>query len=261
MTGIATGAANRQSSLRVALVTGAARRIGAAICRALHQHGYNIAIHYGKSAEDALLLGAELNHLRADSAAVFQADLNSIAAINALAAAVTARWDRLDALINNASSYYPTPLADVGEEDWNNLMGSNLKGPFFLSRAVARELQKRGGVILNMADINGRSPPKGYPLYAIAKAGNIMLTKVLARELAPQVRVNGIAPGSILWAEGAAEMDEASRQKLLAKIPLQRSGTIEDITALTVLLVTRPGYITGQVITVDGGLGLVGGYD
>lgn len=112
-----------------------------------------------------------------------------------------------------------------------------------------------------MADINGRSPPKGYPVYAIAKAGNIMLTKTLARELAPTVRVNGIAPGSILWAEGAAEMDDASRQKLLAKIPLQRTGTLEDISALAVLLVTNPGYMTGQVITVDGGLSLVGGYD
>lgn len=245
----------------VALVTGAARRIGAALCRALHARGCNVAIHYGHSATEAQQLGAELNGLRADSAAVFQADLNSIAAIDSLAATVTARWGRLDALINNASSYYPTPLADVAEADWNNLLGSNLKGPLFLSRALAAELQKRGGVILNMADINGRSPPTGYPLYAIAKAGNIMLTKTLARELAPRVRVNGIAPGSILWAEGAATMDEASRQLLLEKIPLQRPGTLDDITALALLLVTNPGYMTGQVIAVDGGLSLAGGYD
>ncbi|KJS08648.1 MAG: hypothetical protein VR73_04640 [Gammaproteobacteria bacterium BRH_c0] len=245
----------------VALVTGAARRIGAALCRALHARGYNVAIHYGHSATEAQQLCAELNSLRADSAAVFQADLNSIAAIDDLAATVTARWGRVDALLNNASSYYPTPLDNVSEEDWNNLLGSNLKGPLFLSRALAAELQKNGGVILNMADINGRSPPKGYPLYAIAKAGNIMLTKTLARELAPKVRVNGIAPGSILWAEGAATMDEASRQQLLEKIPLQRSSTVEDITALALLLVTNPGYMTGQVIAVDGGLGLAGGYD
>ena len=242
----------------VALVTGATKRIGAAIARTLHQRGYDIAIHFGTSAAEAEALAAEFSGARPASAATFQADLCSIDAVQALAQAVVNHWRRVDALVNNASTFYPTPLGAATGTAWDDLVGSNLKGPFFLAQALAEELKKSRGAVVNIADINARYPLADYPIYSIAKGGLVMLTKVLARELAPWVHVNGVAPGSILWPEGKAEMSEEAKAKTLAKIPLQRVGTPEDIAALTAFLVATPGYITGQVIAVDGGINLGG---
>ncbi|MCK9563572.1 MAG: pteridine reductase [Bacteroidales bacterium] len=243
------------------LITGAAHRLGAATARALHSRGCNLIIHYGRSATAAGALATELNGYRAGSAVTVAADLSDDAAIAALAKRALEPWGRLDCLINNASSFYPTPLAEATPRQWDELMSSNLRAPFFLSRALAPALLDSAGTIVNLADINGRQPMPGYPVYNIAKAGNIMLTKTLARELAPRVRVNGIAPGAILWPEGDAGFNADTRQRLLAKIPLGRMGTADEIAALAVLLALEPGYLSGQVIAVDGGLGLAGGYD
>lgn len=245
----------------VILITGAAHRLGAATARALHNRGCNVIIHYGRSAAAAEALAAELNDCRRDSALTVAADLSNDSAIATLASRTLEPWGRLDSLINNASSFYPTPLAQVTSHHWDELLSSNLRAPFFLSRALAPALVESAGTIVNFADINGRQPLPGYPVYNIAKAGNIMLTKTLARELAPRVRVNGIAPGAILWPEGDDQFGEFARQQLLAKIPLGRMGSAAEIAALATLLALSPGYLSGQVITMDGGLSLAGGYD
>lgn len=242
---------------RVALVTGGARRIGAATCRALHRRGFAILIHYHHSAHEANRLARELNRSRPDSARALQADLASVDATEQLASAALAPWGRLDTLVNNASMFYPTPLDQASESQWEDLMGSNLKGPFFLARALAPALTASGGTIINMADINARRPLKGFAIYCMAKAANLMLTKTLALELAPAVRVNGIAPGSVLWPEGAASLDDEGKAAILARTPLQRTGSVDDIAALVLMLATEPGYLTGQVIAVDGGASLV----
>lgn len=241
---------------RVALVTGGARRIGAATCRALHQRGFAVLIHYHHSAEEANRLAGELNRSRPDSARTLQADLASVDKTEQLASAALAAWGRLDTLVNNASTYYPTPLAQASEAQWEDLMGSNLKGPFFLARSLAPALTASGGTLINIADINARRPLKGFPIYCMAKAANLMLTKSLALELAPAVRVNGIAPGSVLWPEGAASLDEEGKAETLARVPLQRTGSVDDIVAVVLMLATESGYLTGQVITVDGGASL-----
>ena len=240
----------------VVLITGGARRLGAAMAMAFHQQGFRLAIHYHQSRHDATQLAATLPGSKA-----FQADLAVNTEIEHMVQSLKAHFGRLDVLINNASTYFPTPLDEVTEGDWHKLMASNLTGPFFLSRSLATELAGRGGTIVNMADINGRQPLRGYSVYSLAKAGMIMLTRAMARELAPQVRVNGIAPGSILWPEGDAGMNEEAKQALLERIPLGRCGNPADIAHLALLLATNPGYMTGQVIAVDGGLNLAGGYD
>ena len=253
--------ATESGSGPVALVTGAARRLGAAIASALHDAGHNLVIHYGRSADAARELAATLDQRRPGSAVAIGANLASLPDIERLARGARARWGRIDCLVNNASAFYPTPLAEVTEGQWDDLLASNLKGPFFLSRALAPDLTAAEGTIVNLADINGRIALRRYPAYRIAKAGTLMLTRVLARELAPAVRVNGIAPGAILWAEGAAEMGQGARQRLLERIPLGRLGDPSDIAVLAVLLATRPGYLNGQTISLDGGLSLTGGYD
>ncbi len=242
----------------VVLVTGAARRIGATIARHLHAAGYRLALHYGASRREAEDLAHALNHRRPGSAVLFQADLRDLAQVERLAREVTKHFEGVDALVNNASSFHPTPLATSTEALWDELMGSNLKGPFFLSRALAESLRTRRGRIVNITDINARQPLKEYPIYCIAKAGVEMMTRSLALELAPHVQVNGIAPGSIIWPEGDAAMSEADKADLLPNIPLQRNGAPADIAALALHLVRDPGYITGQVIAVDGGLRLRG---
>lgn len=257
----ATTTATEAAGRPVALVTGAARRLGAAIATALHDAGHNLVIHYGRSADAARTLAGALDQRRPGSAIALGANLANLAEVAELAEGARAHWGRIDCLVNNASAFYPTPLAEVTESQWDDLLASNLKGPFFLSRALAADLSAAGGTIVNLADINGRIALKGYPAYSIAKAGTLMLTRVLARELAPAVRVNGIAPGAILWAEGAAEMGEAARRRLLDRIPLGLPGDPADIAALALLLATRPGYLSGQTIAVDGGLSLAGGYD
>ncbi len=236
----------------VALITGAARRIGAAIARGLHQHDYRVAIHYRHSDREARALADDLNDRRLDSAIILKADLDRLTDIESLAEDTLAHWGRLDVLVNNASSFYPTPVGDASAEQWDDLINSNLKAPFFLTQALADELRLRQGCVINITDIHADRPLIKHPIYCAAKAGNAMLTKSLARELAPGVRVNGIAPGAILWPEAADESDDSQRT-LLGKIPLQRKGEAEDIVQTVLFLVGGPSYITGQIIAVDGG--------
>jgi pteridine reductase len=237
----------------VALITGAARRIGAAIARELHSIGFRVLIHCRESLSPAQDLCAQLQSMRADSAAVLSADLADLAQVRQLASDAVNRWGRLDALVNNASAFYPTPLAEADVAQWDDLMASNLKAPFFLCRDLAPALAQTGGAIVNIADIHGLRPLPEHAIYSIAKAGNMMLTRVMARELAPRVRVNGIAPGAILWPENPASADIVTQQKILHSIALGRLGAVEDIARVTRFLLTAATYITGQVIAVDGG--------
>ena len=236
----------------VVLITGAARRIGAAIATQLHGCGYRVIIHYQNSAVDAEKLGAKLNAMRTDSAHSLQANLLDIDSVEQLAKASIAQWGQINALVNNASSFYPTPLPKATNSQWDELIGSNLKGPFFLCQALSEELKKHRGSIVNIADIHAHQPLKDHSIYCIAKAGNKMLTKTLAKEFAPNVRVNGIAPGVILWPENDTQKD-AEQQELLKNIPLQHMGSSDDIARLAEFFITSASYITGQTIAVDGG--------
>lgn len=239
-----------------ALVTGGARRIGAAITRALHQEGYKVFIHCNRSTKEAHELADELNRLRIDSAEVVQADLNSLKQIDELSSRVLRDTGGLDVLINNASSFYPTPLGSVEEHHWNDLINSNLKAPFFLSQQLHGALAERRGVIINLTDIFAERPMPGHSVYCIAKAGNVMLTKSLALELAPKVRVNGIAPGAILWPEDSQGEQKVNIGKL-ASIPLSRLGGTEAITTAIRYLIRDADYVTGQIISIDGGRSLL----
>jgi len=236
---------------RVALVTGAAHRIGAQVARLLHADGADLAVHYRSSAEAARALKAELERCRPDSVRLVQADLLDTAALPALVDEVAAFRGRLDILVNNASSFYPTPLATASEADWNALIGSNLKGPFFLTRAAAGLLREARGSVVNLVDIHAQRPLKDHPIYSIAKAGNAMMVKSLARELGPEVRVNGIAPGAILWPEQGLS-DDAKRE-ILSRTALERPGTSADIARALLFLVRDADYVTGQILAVDGG--------
>lgn len=238
---------------KVVLVTGGAKRVGAAICRGLHAAGATVAIHYRHAESDALALRNELNDKRSNSAAVFQADLLDLNALPTLVQAVIAKFGRLDALVNNASSFYPTSLAEVNQENWHDLIGSNLKAPLFLAQAAADELRHRHGCIVNIADIHAERPLHGYLLYSVAKAGLVALTRGLAVEMSPQVRVNTVAPGPILWPENEAWADEAQRRSIIAHTLLKRAGEPDDIAKTVVFLIQDAPYITGQVISVDGG--------
>lgn len=238
----------------VALVTGGSQRIGAAIVRALHGRGMDVALHYRRSREAASRLAAELNAARADSAALFQADIRDIRQVNHLLEAVVQWQGRLDLLVNNASTFYPTPMGRATEEQWDELLDTNLKAPFFLAQAAAPPLRASQGSIVNLADIHGQQPLKGHPVYSCAKAGNVMLTRSLARELGPEVRVNGIAPGAIMWP--ASGMDDVARQRIINRTALKRQGDATDIAATVVFLALEAPYITGQIIAVDGGRSL-----
>ncbi len=237
----------------VALLTGAARRIGATTARTLHAAGYRVVIHYRSSRQDAEMLCDELNTRRPESAVALQADLGQVKEIEQLAQNALKQWGRIDALINNASSFYPTPVGKANEDQWNDLMGSNLKAPFFLAQALAAPLRKTRGAIITIADIHADRPLKNHPIYCAAKAGNVMLTKSLARELAPEVRVNGISPGAILWPEQEAALDDNSKADILDRVPLKRPGESRDIADTILFLLTKAPYITGQIIAVDGG--------
>jgi pteridine reductase len=236
---------------KIALVTGAARRVGAAIVHRLHAAGARVAIHYRDSASEAGNLTAALNERRADSAQSFQADLNNHDDLTSLVNAVTAWAGRLDILINNASSFYATPLGSITEAQWDDLIGSNLKAPLFLAQAAAPQLRSAGGVIVNIVDIHAQRPLRDHAVYGAAKAGLGMLTRSLAKDLAPEVRVNGVAPGAILWPEDG--ITEATMQSILRQIPLGRSGEPDDIARCVLYLVRDAGYVTGQIIFVDGG--------
>jgi len=242
---------------KVALITGGARRVGAEIARTLHAHGMNLVIHYRSSKEDAHALQVELEKHRPKSVALARGDLLKVAQLPAIIEEAAAAFGRLDALVNNASSFYPTPVGAATEEQWEDLIGTNLKAPFFLAQAAAPHLKKTHGCIVNITDIHAERPIKHYPVYSAAKAGLVMLTKSLARELAPEVRVNAIAPGTILWPEGEAEVSEAQKQEMLTRIPLRRSGSPDDIARTTLFLIRDADYINGQVIAVDGGRTIV----
>ncbi|MGO8755444.1 MAG: pteridine reductase [Gallionellaceae bacterium] len=238
---------------KVVLVTGGAKRVGAAICRRMHAAGAQIALHYRSSEQEALALKKELNKLRPKSAAVFQADLLDPKALPKLVHKVITEFGRLDALVNNASSFYATPLADVDEQQWHDLLGTNLRAPLFLAQAVAAELRRSHGAIVNIADIHAERPMHGHLLYSVAKAGLVALTKGLAQELAPQVRVNAVAPGVIVWPEATEWADEEQRRKIVAHTLLKREGQPDDIARTVKFLLSDAPYITGQVIAVDGG--------
>jgi len=245
------------TTTKVALVTGAAKRIGAEIARQLHKEHFNVVIHYHQSEKAAKELANELNEERENSALCIAADLNNLAQIHHLAEQAQLQWQRIDLLVNNASSFYPTAIGETSDEDWNQLINSNLKAPFFLAQALAKKLSEHHGCIINIADIYADKPLKKHSVYSIAKAGNVMLTKTLAQELAPLVRVNGIAPGAILWPDDNHKKQEDrlsddNKEKMLAKIPLQQRGQAQDI-ARTILFLTQSPYITGQILTVDGG--------
>jgi pteridine reductase len=236
---------------KVILVTGAARRIGAAIVTCLHENGARVAIHYRGSADDAEILAARLNKLRASSAATFQADLLDTASLPSLVDAVVDWGGQLDGLVNNASSFYPTPIGGITEQQWDDLVGSNLKAPLFLSQAAAKYLSDSGGAIVNIVDIHAQRPLRNHAVYGSAKAGLAMLTRALAKDLAPHVRVNGVSPGAILWPENG--MTKGVQQSILEQIPLERPGDPEEIAGCVLYLLRDASYVSGQIIAVDGG--------
>jgi pteridine reductase len=238
---------------KVVLVTGGAKRVGAAICRRLHAAGARLAVHYRGSAPEAQALQNELNELRPESAAVFQADLLDLNALPQLVEQVIKKFGQLDALVNNASSFYATPLTNINEKQWHDLLGTNLKAPLFLAQAAASELRRRHGCIVNIVDIHAERPMHGHLLYSVAKAGLAALSRGLAQEMAPQVRVNAIAPGVIMWPEGTAWVDEELRRKIVAHTLLKREGEPDDIARTVAFLIQDAPYITGQTIAVDGG--------
>lgn len=242
---------------KTAVITGAARRIGKAIARLLHSQQWNIVIHYHQSEQEAYELFNEFNNIRSDSAFLHRAQLNDVKEIKNFANIVNQKWGNISALINNASSFYPTPLTEANEEQWFDLMSSNLKAPFFLSQQFSHALREQQGNIINIIDIHALKPKMNYSIYCTAKAGLWFMTKALAQELAPEIRVNGVAPGAILWAEGINTPNEEQKSKTLNQIPLHRSGEPNDI-AETVLFLINQHYITGQIIPVDGGRSING---
>jgi pteridine reductase len=238
---------------RWALVTGAAKRIGAVIASTLHEAGANVAIHYNRSADEAEQLAANLNGRRPKSAFTVAADMLDIASVEQMARDVLERSgsDKLDVLVNNASNFYPTPLGTVTPEQWHDLVGSNLKAPLFLSQALLPALRNARGVIINIVDVHSQRPLRDHPVYGAAKAGLAMLTRSLAKDLGPHIRVNGVSPGAILWPDEG--MSDALRAGIIKQTALKRSGEPEDIANTVLFLVRDAPYITGQIIAVDGG--------
>jgi pteridine reductase len=234
-----------------ALVTGAGRRLGAAIAEALHGAGYTLALHYRNSSAEAEALCRRLNERRADSARTLQGDLVQTDSLAALVDRAAGFWSGLTTLVNNASGFYPTPFGQVDATQWTDLLASNLTAPFFLSQAAAPYLRVRQGSIVNIVDIHAERMLKDYPVYSIAKAGLVAMTKSLAKELAPRVRVNAVAPGAILWPESNEE--EVDRSAVLERILLGRTGRPEDVARAVVYLAVEAEYVTGQILAVDGG--------
>ena len=244
---------DRDASLtgKTVLITGGARRVGAAIGRALHGAGANLVIHYRKSASEVAELADQLNAARAKSVVTFQADLLDTAKLPALVEFTVRSFGSLDVLVNNASTFYPTKIGAITPAAWDDLMGTNLKVPMFLSQAAAPALKKSGGLILNLVDIHALRPLRHHTLYCAAKAGLHMLTRSLAKELGPEVRVNGISPGPVLWPEN--EGDSATRAKIIQRTILQKMGTPEDIARTALFFASQAPFITGQILAVDGG--------
>ncbi len=239
---------------KCALITGAARRIGATIASRLHEAGASVAIHYRGSAQEATDLRDQLNAKRNNSAETFQADLNDQKNIDSLVQDVLQWSGQLDVLVNNASGFYPTPIGSITTDQWDDLIGSNLKAPLFLSQAAMPALKNSNGCIINIVDIHAQRPLRDHPVYGTAKAGLAMLTRSLAKDLAPEIRVNGISPGAILWPED--EMTEDTKENILNQIPLARQGKPNDIADTVIFLARDAHYITGQIIAVDGGRSL-----
>jgi pteridine reductase len=236
---------------RWALVTGAAKRIGAVIARSLHAAGANVAIHYYKSADAAQALVADLEEARPASAFAVSADVRDVRALERMAREVVERAGRLDVLVNNASNFYPTRLGTITEEQWDDLVGSNLKAPLFLTQALLPALRAARGVIVNIVDVHAQRPLRDHPVYGAAKAGLAMLTRSLAKDLGPDIRVNGVSPGAILWPEEG--MSDALRAGIIKQTALKRAGEPEDVAAAVLFLVRDAPYVTGQIIAVDGG--------
>ncbi len=237
---------------KVVLITGSAKRVGAAIARRLHASGANLILHHHSAKAEANALLAELNAARANSAATVQANLLNAAELPELVRTAVARFGRLDVLVNNASSFHATPLGEIKLSDWDDLLGTNLKAPLFLSQAAAPHLKSAHGCIVNLTDIHADRPLKGYVVYSVAKAGLASLTRSLARELGPEVRVNGVAPGPVLWPEDGS-FDELARQRVISHTLLRRAGEPDDIASAVYYLVAEAPYVTGQIIAVDGG--------
>lgn len=236
---------------KTALITGSAKRVGAVTTQTLHQAGYNVIIHCRLSRQAADALAAKLNLTRPDSAKVIQGDLNNETIYNSLIEQAYLCWNRLDVLVNNASSFFPTPVGSITLDDWNNLVNSNMKAPLFLSQAAAPYLKQVNGCIVNMVDVHAQRPMKEHTVYCAAKAGLAMITLSLAKELGPEIRVNGVAPGAILWPEN--DMPEHTKNLILERTALKKPGQPIDIAKTILFLVRDADYITGQIIAVDGG--------
>ena len=242
------------SSRKTALVTGAAARIGASIAERLHDRGCDVLLHFNSNRDAALELAGELNARRKDSAATAQADLSSPAGVASLADAARGRFERLDLLVNNASRFYPTAVGETRDWQWNDLMDSNLRGPYFLVQALLEPLRTAGGSIVNIIDIHADRPMRAHPVYCISKAGLAMMTRALASELGPSIRVNGVSPGAILWPEN--EPAAAEKQSILGSTALDRLGDPADIASAVAYLALDAPYVTGQILAVDGGRSL-----
>lgn len=236
---------------KVVLITGAAKRIGACTARMLHEAGMKVIIHYHTSTQAADTLVAELNARRKDSASALQANLDDESIYEDFIQQAINRWGGLDVLVNNASTFFPTPVGSITTDDWDRLINSNMKAPLFLSQAAAPALKKSNGCIINMADIHALQPMREHPVYCAAKAGLVMITRSLAKELGPDIRVNAVAPGAILWPEN--EMPDETKTLILNRTALKRPGSIEDIAKAILFLVRDADYITGQILPVDGG--------
>lgn len=246
-----SGMTSSALSGKVVLITGAAKRIGAALARGFHAQGARVAIHYHRSAEPAESLRDEFNRTRAHSATSIPADLLNIENLSGIVDQVVTAFGQLDVLINNASTFYPTPLGSITPSQWDDLIGTNLKAPLFLSQAAAPHLRNANGLIINIVDIHAQRPLPEHPVYVTAKAGLAMLTRSLARELGPEVRVNGIAPGPILWPDRG--LDEDVKQEIISKTLLKRTGNPEDIVRTALFFAKDAPYVTGQILAVDGG--------
>ena len=238
---------------KAVLVTGGAKRLGAAICRRLHAAGASLLVHYRASALEANSLQVELNARRGSSVALGQADLLKLPAVTKLVEMALERFGRLDAVVNNASTFYATPVGSISERAWDDLVGTNLKAPLFLAQAAAPELRKARGCIVNIIDVHAEFPLANYPVYTAAKGGLLALTRALARDLGPDVRVNGVAPGTILWPEDESWNDDLARQRIINRTALKRMGEPDDVAQAVEFLVAAAPYVTGQIIAVDGG--------
>jgi len=235
---------------KTVLITGAAQRLGKAIAHNIHSYGMNVIIHYKSSATSANDLAISLNEIRQNSAFVLEADLLNVDNFNSLADKANGFTGRLDVLINNASMFYPTAVGSTTQTQWQELIGTNMKAPYFLSQACHQYLKKSNGSIINITDIHGVLPLKNHPVYSAGKAGLIMLTKAMAKELGPAIRVNAISPGAILWPEG---LSDQKKQEILSRTVMKRQGNTNDITSTVRFLIQDADYITGQVLTIDGG--------